>query len=296
MSNPTAQPTSNSPATPPGWTSPICSVRSDDDPNQTALIIDLNPYTTGMSAMPPFLMNRVPSRRDLPDQHRHRRGRASRRARSRSCSPTSRTATDGNRPLRDRREARNRNRPARRSSPARRSGSMPPRSPSKRACTSCSSECAATRSSPTRTGPSTASSGPGRSLRGPERPVHRDEGAQRHAQRRAGDRSVGLGRRAAGQCDRPGRPWWSPDDQPVRQSQQRQERIQPARAGGRRRELSRTLVEVPRGQRRVLAGRSAGGSPGRAAGRPSLRPLPSRRPTRTDAPWRIPPSTRASPG
>lgn len=29
---------------------------SDDDPSKTALIIDLNPYTTGMSAMPPFLM------------------------------------------------------------------------------------------------------------------------------------------------------------------------------------------------------------------------------------------------
>lgn len=29
---------------------------SPDDPGKTVLIIDLNPYTTGMSAMPPFLM------------------------------------------------------------------------------------------------------------------------------------------------------------------------------------------------------------------------------------------------
>jgi len=31
---------------------------SSDDPAKTVLIIDLNPYTTGMSAMPPFLMKR----------------------------------------------------------------------------------------------------------------------------------------------------------------------------------------------------------------------------------------------
>ncbi|WP_328321515.1 DUF4331 domain-containing protein [Kribbella sp. NBC_00382] len=31
---------------------------SPDDPGRTVLIIDLNPYTTGMSAMPPFLMKR----------------------------------------------------------------------------------------------------------------------------------------------------------------------------------------------------------------------------------------------
>jgi hypothetical protein len=30
--------------------------RAPDDPGTTVLIIDLNPYTTGMSAMPPFLM------------------------------------------------------------------------------------------------------------------------------------------------------------------------------------------------------------------------------------------------
>src|SRR3954447_19163596 len=29
---------------------------SPDDPGKTVLIIDLNPYTSGMSAMPPFLM------------------------------------------------------------------------------------------------------------------------------------------------------------------------------------------------------------------------------------------------
>ncbi|WP_027861179.1 DUF4331 family protein [Marmoricola sp. URHB0036] len=31
---------------------------SPDDPERTVLIIDVNPYTTGMSAMPPFLMKR----------------------------------------------------------------------------------------------------------------------------------------------------------------------------------------------------------------------------------------------
>src|SRR3954470_5713896 len=31
---------------------------SPDDPGRTVLIIDANPYTTGMSAMPPFLMKR----------------------------------------------------------------------------------------------------------------------------------------------------------------------------------------------------------------------------------------------
>ena len=29
---------------------------SPDDPGKTVLIADMNPYTTGMSAMPPFLM------------------------------------------------------------------------------------------------------------------------------------------------------------------------------------------------------------------------------------------------
>jgi Domain of unknown function (DUF4331) len=30
--------------------------QAPDDPRMTVLIIDVNPYTTGMSAMPPFLM------------------------------------------------------------------------------------------------------------------------------------------------------------------------------------------------------------------------------------------------
>jgi hypothetical protein len=32
--------------------------QSSGDPGTTVLIIDVNPYTTGMSAMPPFLMKR----------------------------------------------------------------------------------------------------------------------------------------------------------------------------------------------------------------------------------------------
>ena len=66
---------------------------SPDDPERTVLIIDVNPYTTGMSAMPPFLMKRnstptgsigstsTPTKTLRPTP------------RSRSCSPSSRTAS-----------------------------------------------------------------------------------------------------------------------------------------------------------------------------------------------------------
>ena len=83
--------------------------------------------------------------------------------RSRSCSPSSGTAR---RPAPPTTPPAPRpgspSSPARCSSPPHRSVSTPPRSPSRRARSGCSSGCAATRSSPTRTAPSTASSGPGR--------------------------------------------------------------------------------------------------------------------------------------
>ena len=60
----------------------------------------------------------------------------------------------------------------------------------------CSPGSAATRSSPMRTAPSTALSGPGRTRSPTATCRHRPGGAQRHARRRPGDRPVGDGQRA----------------------------------------------------------------------------------------------------
>jgi hypothetical protein len=56
-------------------------------------------------------------------------------------------------------------------------------------------------------------------------------GAQRHAQRRPGHRGLGHGECASRRRDRPGGPRRASDDQSVHQPEQRQERVQPPATG-----------------------------------------------------------------
>jgi hypothetical protein len=127
---------------------------SPGDPATTVLIIDLNPYTTGMSAMPPFLMK----------SEFHPDGIYRINVDTDADARADAAFTFVFSEFRD--------------------GSQ-------------------TGTAYYATGPHAASLSPG-------------------------DRSVGHGQRAPRRCHRPGGPWRAPDDQPVRQSEQHQERVLPA--------------------------------------------------------------------
>ena len=260
---------------------------SPDDPGKTVLIIDLNPYTTGMSAMPPFLMKsefhpdgiyRINIDTDGDAQ-------ADARVHVRVLRTPGRQA-DRDRLLRDR-PGGPRARAVRRGAHHRHPGRLRRRRPARPGGPgpSCSSACAATRSSPTRTAPSTASSGPGR--------THSPTGTSCPSRWRcpttcsAPTRRSECGPRSAcAATARSSRSTAVVTRRSTRSSTRTTSRTsttcaQPVDDVANYLELWSKFL---RGQRRLLAGGSEEGSPDRAARRPALRPRPSRLPTRTAAP------------